>query len=71
MGIENKEHQNDWIVATAQLKLREIHNDDLNFGVIRYSVPEGEESKWKDEFKKYPIVDWVELNSISDVRNFL
>ena len=65
--ISNIEYQQDWLTSMAELELKEIHNVDLNSGIIRFKVPEGQELERKKQFEKDDIVDWVELNYIVDI----
>ena len=65
--IDNSDYQNDWLNSMGELKLNQKHNVELNSGIIRFYVPDGSELEWKNQFKNYDIVDWVELNYISNI----
>ena len=67
-GMDNIEYQNDWLNSMNELELNEKHNSELNSGIIRFYVPVGEELDWKNQFENYNIVDWAELNYISDIQ---
>ena len=66
-GIENIDYQTDWLNSMNELELNEKHNSELNSGIIRFYVPIGHEIEWRNQFTSYDIVDWAELNYISDI----
>lgn len=66
-GINNIDYQNDWLNAMNELQLNEKHNAELNSGIIRFYVPVGKEIEWRNQFTNYDIVDWSELNYITDI----
>jgi len=61
------EFQNDWLNSMQELELKEKHNVDLNSGIIRFYVPIDSELQWKNQFEKYNIVDWAELNYVAEI----
>lgn len=65
--IDNLEYQNDWLTSMGELELSERHNIELNSGIIRFYVLAGKELEWKNQFENYNIVDWSELNYITDL----
>ncbi|QCE42145.1 hypothetical protein [Psychroserpens sp. NJDZ02] len=67
-GMENTQYQTDWINSMSELELTEKHNTELNSGIIRFYVPVGKEIEWRNQFANYDIVDWSELNYISEIQ---
>ena len=65
--MNNIDYQRDWVSAMAELELHDKHNFGLNSGIIQFRVPEGQESRWKNQFENYDIVDWAELNYTVDL----
>jgi hypothetical protein len=65
--MNNMDYQQDWLTSMVELELNDVHNVDLNSGIIRFKVPEGQELLWKNQFENYDIVDWAELNYIADI----
>ncbi len=65
--LNNIDYQQDWLTSMVELELQDKHNVDLNSGIIRFKVPEGQELEWENQFESYDIVDWAELNYIADI----
>lgn len=66
-GMDNVDYQNDWLSSMEEFELREKHNIELNSGIIHFYVPKGKELEWENRFKNYDIVEWAELNYISEI----
>lgn len=69
-GMNNKVFQNNWIQTIKELKLYELDDNELGGHNILIHVPKGEEKEWVDKFKNYDIVEWAELNYISEIELF-
>ena len=67
-NMENIKNQNDWLTSLDEFKLKSEHHKDLNSGIIVFTVPSGEEHKWKSHFKNYAVVDWAELHYFADIK---
>lgn len=67
--MNNKVFQNDWIETINELKLNELDDDELGGHNMLIHAPKGKEKKWVDKFKNYDIVEWVELNYISEIEH--
>ena len=65
--MNNIDYQQDWLTSMVELELQDKHNKDLNSGIISFKVPKGQELEWEERFESYDIVEWAELNFISDI----
>lgn len=61
--------QNNWLQTLKKLKLYELDDDKLGGHNMLIHVPKGEEKEWVNKLKSYDIVEWVELNYISEIKH--